>query len=72
MSKNDGNDRIFLCSYLLQKDGRIRLPKAIENNMSVVLGQTYFDIYFDAKSRELVLKKSEKNVMGNENEGQHN
>ena len=72
MSKNDGNDRIFLCSYLLQKDGRIRLPKAIENNMSVVLGQTYFDIYFDVKSREVVLKKSEKNVMGNENEGQHN
>ena len=72
MSKNDGNDRIFLCTYLLQKDGRIRLPKAIENNFAAVLGQTYFDIYFDAKSREVILKKSEKNVVDNDNEGQHN
>ena len=60
MSKNGDNNRIFLSTYLLHKDNRIRLPKAIENNLSALPGETYFDIYFDAMNREVVLRVSEK------------
>ncbi len=58
-----GNKRIFLSTYLLHKDKRIRLPKAIENNMSAVPGETYFDIFYDAKRQELILKISPKSVV---------
>ena len=58
-----GSDLIFLSTYLLHKDNRIRLPKAIENNMSVIPGETYFDIFYDAKRKELILKISPKSVV---------
>ena len=56
------SERIFLSTYLLHKDNRIRLPKVIENNMSVVPGKTYFDIFYDAKQQELILKVSSQSV----------
>lgn len=62
MGRIDGSERIFLSTYLLHKDNRIRLPKVIENNMSVVPGETYFDIFYDAKRQELILKISPKSV----------
>ena len=58
MNSSDG--RIYLCSYMLHKDNRIRLPKAIENNLDTVPGKTCFDVFFDAKRKEVILKKSEK------------
>lgn len=57
-----GSERILLSTYLLHKDNRIRLPKVIENNMSVVPGETYFDIFYDVKRQELILKISPKSV----------
>ncbi len=62
MRKINDSERIFLSTYLLHKDNRIRLPRAIENNLPVVPGKTHFDIYFDVKNRELILKISEKEV----------
>lgn len=53
-------------SYLLHKDYRIRLPKAIENNFGATPGETFFDIYFDVSSKEIILKQSEKNAVKEE------
>lgn len=66
MSRSGENERIYLSTYILHKDNRIRMPKTIENNLGAVPGETHFDIYYDAKRKELILKKSEKNVMDGE------
>ncbi len=50
------NDLIYLDTYVLQQDMRIRLPKSILNNLSVEKGVTKFAIYFDKKNNSLVLK----------------
>jgi hypothetical protein len=49
---------IYLDTYVLQQDMRIRLPKSIITNMNVKKGVTKFDIYYDAKEKSLVLKLS--------------
>lgn len=41
---------IYLDTYVLQQDMRVRLPKAILTNMDVEKGKTQFDIYLDAAS----------------------
>ena len=64
--KKNTDGRIYIDSYILQKDYRIRLPKAIENNLGAVPGESFFDIYFDAKSREIILKLSEKEMVKEE------
>lgn len=47
---------IYLDTYLLQQDMRVRLPKAILTNMAVEKGSTKFDIFFNTKDQTLVLK----------------
>ena len=47
---------IYLDTYVLQQDMRIRLPKSILTNMNVKKGVTKFDIYFDTQSKSLILK----------------
>lgn len=47
---------IYLDTYLLQQDMRIRLPKSVLSNMNVEKGVSKFDIYFDKDSNSLVLK----------------
>ncbi|MEG0836060.1 MAG: AbrB/MazE/SpoVT family DNA-binding domain-containing protein [Christensenellaceae bacterium] len=49
------NDLIYLDTYILQQDMRIRLPKSILNNLSVEKGISKFAIYFDKKNNSLVL-----------------
>lgn len=49
---------IYLDTYILQQDMRIRLPKSILTNMDAQKGVTKFDIYFDTQSKELILKLS--------------
>ncbi len=49
---------IYLDTYVLQQDMRIRLPKSILTNMKAEKGVTKFDIYFDSQSKELILKLS--------------
>lgn len=51
---------IYLDTYLLQQDMRVRLPKAILTNMAVEKGSTKFDIFFNAKDQTLVLKIHDK------------
>ena len=47
---------VYLDTYVLQQDMRIRLPKAILSNMNVKKGITKFDIYLDDNAQTLVLK----------------
>lgn len=49
-------DPIYLDTYVLQQDMRIRLPKSIINNMGAVKGKTNFAIYLDSETNELILK----------------
>lgn len=48
--------QIYLDTYVLQKDMRIRLPKSIINNIGAVKGKTNFAIYLDSETNELILK----------------
>ena len=50
---------IYLDSYVVQKDMRIRLPKSILTNMNIEKGKSMFDFYFDKKQNALVLKLSD-------------
>ena len=47
---------IYLNTYVLQQDMRIRLPKAILSNLNAKKGITLFDVYLDTKSKEIILK----------------
>ena len=48
-------DLIYLDSYILQQDMRIRLPKSVLPNMNVEKGKTILDIFFDKENNALVL-----------------
>lgn len=47
---------IYLDTYMLQQDMRVRMPKSILSNMGVKKGETSFDIYLNTKENELVFR----------------
>ena len=47
---------IYLDTYVLQQDMRVRMPKAILSNMGVEKGTTTFDIYLNAQENELIFR----------------
>ena len=47
---------IYLDTYVLQQDMRIRLPKSIIANMSAEKGKTQFEIFLDNEKNELILR----------------
>jgi len=49
-------DLIYLDTYTLQQDMRIRLPKSVLANMSIEKGKTKLEIFFDKEDNVLVLK----------------
>lgn len=51
---------MYLDTYVIQQDMRIRLPKSILTNMNVEKGVSKFDIYLDPNKNELVLKIHDK------------
>lgn len=51
---------IYLDTYVLQQDMRIRMPKAILSNLNIEKGVTHFNIYFDSEKKCIVLKVEEK------------
>ena len=51
---------IYLDTYVLQQDMRVRLPKAILTNMNVEKGTTQFDIYLNSTNNSLIFKIHEK------------
>lgn len=50
------NTVIYLDTYVLQQDMRIRLPKAILANLGAEKGISRFDVFLDTKSKELILR----------------
>ena len=57
----DIEDLIYLDSYRLQQDMRIRLPKCILENLNAEKGVTLFNIYFDKTIGSIVLKPAVNN-----------
>ena len=51
---------VYLDTYALQKDMRIRMPKSILNNLNAEKGLTRFEVYCDKMNECIVLKKAEK------------
>lgn len=47
---------VYLDTYVLQQDMRIRLPKAILSNMKAEKGITKFDIYLNSDEQALMLR----------------
>lgn len=47
---------IYLDTYVLQQDMRIRLPKAILANLGAKKGVSKFDVFLDTKTKELILR----------------
>ena len=47
---------VYLDTYVLQQDMRIRLPKAILSNMGVEKGITKFDIFWETHTNSIVMK----------------
>ena len=54
--KMEDEDLIYLDTYVLQKDMRIRMPKSVITNMNVEKGISRFQIYYDKINESLVLK----------------
>ncbi|NLG05457.1 MAG: sucrose-6-phosphate hydrolase [Clostridia bacterium] len=50
------NQLVYLNTYILQQDMRIRLPKSIIANLNVEKGRSRFAIYYDKLNEQLVLK----------------
>lgn len=50
------NACIYLDSYILQSDMRIRLPKSIINNLNVIPGKTKFSIYLDTSENSIIMR----------------
>jgi len=59
------DELIYLETYVLQKDMRLRLPKSILTNMHAQKGITRFEVYYDQINDCLVLKKEKTNNNNN-------
>lgn len=50
------SELIYLDTYLLQQDMRVRMPKSILENLGAVKGKTKFDVYLNKDDNSLTLK----------------
>lgn len=44
-------DLIYLDTYVLQQDMRVRMPKAVLENLGLVKGKSKLKIYYDKKRK---------------------
>ncbi len=51
----------YLDSYIIQKDMRIRLPKAAAKNLGLECGKSLLEVYVDKDNNEIILKVSKDN-----------
>lgn len=49
-------DLIYLDTYILQQDMRVRMPKSILENMNLAKGKSKLKIYYDRINSQLVLR----------------
>lgn len=52
-------DLIYLDTYVLQQDMRVRMPKSILENLNLEKGKSRFMIYYDKLNKQLILKAEE-------------
>lgn len=57
---------IYLDTYVLQQNMRIRLPKSVLANLDVEKGKSRFMIYYDKSNETLVLKPKSKVIKNKE------
>ena len=55
----DEKDLIYLDTYVLQQDMRIRMPKSILENLDVEKGKSKFKVYYDKINPQLILRVDE-------------
>ncbi|MFR2845407.1 MAG: sucrose-6-phosphate hydrolase [Finegoldia magna] len=60
----DNNDLIYLDTYILQKDMRVRLPKCVLENLDLEQGQSRLRIYITKDNSQIVLEKDESSEWG--------
>lgn len=60
-------DLFYLDSYIIQKDMRIRLPKAAAINLGLECGKSLLEVYVDKENNEIVLKLAEDNSQEDSN-----
>ena len=52
------NDLIYLDTYILQQDMRIRMPKSILTNLNIEKGKTHLDVY--KRQNQYIVKNQHK------------
>ena len=52
-------DLIYLDTYVLQQDMRVRMPKSILENLNLEKGKSRFMIYYDKLNKQLIFKAEE-------------
>lgn len=60
------NTCVYLGSYTLQSDSRIRLPKSAITNLNAVPGETRFSFYYDVVNNAIIMRvcQSEEKLIG--------
>lgn len=54
--ENTNSNEIYLETYVLQQDMRVRMPKTILSNLSLEKGKTKFDIYLNPIEQAIILR----------------
>ena len=62
------NDLVYLDTYVIQQDMRVRMPKSILENMQAEKGKKRLEIYYDKLNDCLVLKKAKEKQENGEGE----
>lgn len=57
--EKEENELVYLDTYLLQQDMRVRMPKSILENLGLVKGKSKLKIYYDKKSKCITMKAEE-------------
>lgn len=47
---------IYLDTYVLQQDMRVRMPKSVLSNMNLEKGKSKFDVYLDSEENTIILR----------------
>ena len=66
---------VYLDTYVLQSDLRIRVPKSVINNLNAIPGKTEISFYFDCASQSVVMRvcgAQSEPMEKTENEGKKN
>lgn len=57
--KSVNSNEIYLETYVLQQDMRVRMPKTILSNLNIEKGKTKFDIFLNPLEKSIVLRLHE-------------